>query len=255
MQYASITDQGKIRSLNEDSLFVPTKYTQPCHAFLMAVADGMGGHSAGEVASKLAIKSLLSYLEKPGMLEHAQEYPAKVLSEAIFAANEKIWMLSTGSASFSGMGSTITAAMCFQNKLVVANVGDSRAYIVTKSGIQQLTRDHTMVQEMVDKGEITKEEAAHHAQRHILMRALGVRLRERPEIFDYEWKKGDLLLLCSDGLTGAVQDQEIHDILKKYSRNIEKACQTLLALSLERGGIDNITICIAKNTDQEVQPK
>lgn len=255
MQYASITDQGKIRSLNEDSHFVPTRYTQPCHAFLMAVADGMGGHSAGEVASKLAVKSLLSYLEKPGMLEKAQEYPAKVLSEAIFAANEKIWMLSTGSASFSGMGSTITAAMCFQNQVVVANVGDSRAYIITKSGIEQLTKDHTMVQEMVDQGEITKEEAAHHAQRHILMRALGVRLRERPELFNYEWKRGDILLLCSDGLTGSVRDQEIYDIVRKHHKNMDKACQSLLDLSLQRGGIDNITICIAKNTDQEVQPK
>lgn len=249
MQFASCTNIGKIRTNNEDSLFVPGRDTSLCQSFFIAVADGMGGHSAGEVASMITIKSILSFLERPGVYQLALTNPEKVLSEAVSEANKKVYLLSQQSGVFKGMGSTITAALCFEDRVVIANIGDSRAYHITKDAITKLTIDHTLVQQMLDSGQLSNENAVNNPQRHILTRAIGIRSEETPDIFQYKWEKGDMLLLASDGLFEQTTEQDIYQALQEES-TIQQKCDALVALAMEKGGTDNISVCIAFNCEE-----
>lgn len=245
MLYAGISDRGNVRSNNEDSSFVPTKYAHADHGFFLAVADGMGGHSAGEVASKMAIKSMLALLEKPGMHERATEKPDWFLDTAIQEANNKIHLLSTESHKLAGMGTTVTAALLFQEKIVVGHIGDSRAYLLENAGISRITKDHTLLEELIDSGALKGADTKNFSQRHVLTRALGVKKDTKADVSEVPWQEGDILLLCSDGLTEHVEEIEIQEILDEYQDDIERSSVVLCDLALARGGQDNITICIA----------
>ena len=174
MRYASYTHKGNIRELNEDSLYVPDVRDEKAPAFFMAVADGMGGHRAGEVASAIAIKSMVNQLQDPCVREQAEKEPLVFLESCIAKTNQKIYMLSKTGLKFAGMGTTLTAAVCLSETVYVAHVGDSRAYLSHGQNLTQITHDHTMVQEMVENGAIRPEDAPWHPYRHIITRALGI---------------------------------------------------------------------------------
>ncbi|ACV63120.1 protein serine/threonine phosphatase [Desulfofarcimen acetoxidans DSM 771] len=236
MKWSKISDTGKVRQNNEDSLLV-------CEDLkLFAVADGMGGHKAGEVASQLALQVLEKELKSS---IYRQENPVDILRKAVLEANASVYNLSHNNLSYRGMGTTVTAACIMGKDLYIAHVGDSRGIIISNGMINQLTEDHSFVQKLINEGEITSEEARVHPRRNIITRALGTEPVLEVDIYSYTVKRGDLVLLCTDGLTNHLLDREIQDMLINAS-DLDHGLQSLLALALERGGQDNITAILVE---------
>ncbi|WP_054694645.1 Stp1/IreP family PP2C-type Ser/Thr phosphatase [Syntrophomonas palmitatica] len=235
MEAAAISDIGLVRSDNEDSLLVRIEQG------LFIVCDGMGGHKAGEVASSMAVKSIDDDLHKlPG------PEIARKLNLAIEKANRMIWEQGRENPEWSEMGTTLTAAVIWDNHLTVANVGDSALYIISNQEIRKITRDHTLAQEMVKDGLLRSEDVRKSGYNHILTRALGVQHSVNIDNFEVEIKTGDIILLCSDGLSDIVWDDEIKDIVITHGQDLEKAVQELLKQALARGGFDNISIILIR---------
>jgi PPM family protein phosphatase len=231
------TDVGRVREGNEDSYMV--------HEPLFAVADGMGGHQGGEVASNLALRSLEQIAEEPP----PDGESAPRLAEVVREANRVVLRKASGDSSLAGMGTTLTAVLAgAEGRVHVAHVGDSRAYLLRDGEITQLTRDQTVVQRLLDEGRITAEEAEIHPQRSILTNALGVDQDIQVDEASYELKVGDRLLLCSDGLSGMVSQQEIRRILLEY-QDPQEASDALVNAANEAGGQDNITAVIIDPVD------
>lgn len=235
------TNKGLLRENNEDNLIVEEfdKYS------LYAVADGMGGHKAGEVASSIAIEGIRSYfVERVGM-ESFQ--PPSFIIESVKLSNDKIRMKSLKNEEFSGMGTTVTLAVVDkqQNIVYIGNVGDSRAYLLRNNEIKQITQDHTYVNELLKDGRITAEEAKNHPKRNVITRALGSEEIVHADIFEIEFYKNDILLLCTDGLTTHVSDDKMLDIIKEYGSS--QSVQELIKQANDNGGTDNITIIIVDN--------
>lgn len=225
--YAARTNVGCVREHNEDSFIARTP--------LFVVADGMGGHEAGEVASEIAINT---------MLEHA---PCKAdgdkLIAAVKAANRAILLAAAEGVGRPGMGTTITAAQLFDDQLLIAQVGDSRAYLLHEGHLQRVTRDHSLVADLVEQGRITEEEARVHPQRSVITRALGSDPHVEPDLYILRVEKGDRLLLCSDGLSGMVTDAEIEALLREQP-NPQACCDALVDEALAGGGLDNVTVVV-----------
>ena len=219
------TDIGQVREGNEDSLLVV--------APLYAVADGMGGHRGGEVASSLALETV------QGMFERKEGS----LADQVVEANRAVFDRSQNDRSVSGMGTTLTAALVDGNRVHLVHVGDSRAYLLRGGELAQLTEDHTLVHRMVMEGEISQEEAETHPHRSILTRALGVDQSVQVDEGDVEMADGDRLLLCTDGLTGMVPEGQIREILLE-SADPQEAVEKLVKVANRAGGIDNITAVI-----------
>ncbi|OPY57190.1 MAG: Serine/threonine phosphatase stp [Pelotomaculum sp. PtaU1.Bin035] len=236
MRWAQVTDTGLIRKINEDSHYVSPERG------LFAVADGMGGHRAGEIASAMALQTLereLAYrLQKGGS-------PEKALVDSVKHANASIYELSRRNQDLKGMGTTITACLKQEGRILVAHVGDSRAYLISKGVISQLTRDHSLVQELLRYGGINEEQALLHPQRNVLTRALGTEQSVEVDIYSTVIIPGDLLLLCTDGLTRYLRQEELLPIVQS-SGDINTVARNLLGKALERGGADNITIILAE---------
>jgi serine/threonine protein phosphatase PrpC len=235
------TDQGKVRERNEDSFAVPPPWVDgeklQAKGMLYMVADGMGGHVAGLAASHTAVERIVQeYYSDP------DPDAARSLDQAIRAANDDIYRKSEEDPAFSGMGSTVLAVVVRGDELLVANVGDSRAYSVRGKSIRQISRDHTWVQEQVDAGSITPEEARTHPRRHVITRSLGSRPDVRIDLFSERLEAGDTILLCSDGIFGQVSDGEIAEILVRNSP--QKAANKLVNLANSRGGPDNSTAVV-----------
>lgn len=229
--FGSRTDVGCIRDHNEDSLVV----TPP----LFAVADGMGGHAAGEVASEIAIQILA---------EQAPKHPnAEALGRAVEAANQEVIAATAQGRGRAGMGTTLTAAMLENERLVIAQVGDSRAYLLHNGKLQQLTRDHSLMADMIDAGQLTPEEARVHPNRSIITRALGSNPHMRPDLFELNVHTGDRLLLCSDGLSTMLEDNQIEQILNRGSDPQRTAAQ-LVDEAVAAGGYDNVTVIVVDVT-------
>ena len=222
------SDTGRQRRANEDSFFV--------RAPLFVVADGMGGAQAGEVASRLAAETLARGLPDDGTAE--QRLEARVRE-----ANSRIHEVSQGDRALNGMGTTITAAYLDGDELALAHVGDSRAYLLRDGELTRLTRDHTLVEELVRRGELTEEEAAEHPQRSIITRALGPEPDIDVDLRSHRVQAGDVLLLCSDGLTGMISEAEIEQILEDAD-SLGDAGRALVAAANEAGGRDNITVVL-----------
>ena len=222
------SDTGRQRRANEDSFFV--------RAPLFVVADGMGGAQAGEVASRLAAETLARGLPDDGTAE--QRLEARVRE-----ANSRIHEVSQGDRALNGMGTTITAAYLDGDELALAHVGDSRAYLLRDGELSRLTRDHTLVEELVRRGELTEEEAAEHPQRSIITRALGPEPDIDVDLRSHRVQAGDVLLLCSDGLTGMISEAEIEQILEDAD-SLGDAGRALVAAANEAGGRDNITVVL-----------
>ena len=238
LEIKALTDVGKVRKINEDSFAI---YCDEKYSYAI-VADGMGGHLAGEVASSMAVSAIEAYV-KEHMTDELDRFQAQeVLRCAFSEANSQIYNYSLENERVMGMGTTATMCMIRGGYVIIAHVGDSRAYMAGDD-ITQLTRDHSYVQELVKLGLITAEEAKHHPHRNRITRAMGV----EPEVNTDAAAKpynGESILLCTDGLYGEIEDGELLSTINENSA--EEAANKLIALALERGGADNITAVIVK---------
>lgn len=244
LQTSSVTDIGRIRQNNEDSFLELALRDEDRGCMLLVVADGMGGHNAGEVASKTVVESIESYF-KTEESDLNSDKTLIHLEKSIKQANDAVIKASSNDESLKGMGSTCTAMLILDNKTFVAHVGDSRAYLIRGKNIDQITKDHTLAEKMCDSGIISKEEAKSSPHRNMLMKAIGI--AEDVEVETYDPVKalaGDVYLLCSDGLTEYIDEEELCSILKIYEP--EEACKLLVKIANKRGGKDNITVQIAK---------
>ncbi|MEE0845978.1 MAG: Stp1/IreP family PP2C-type Ser/Thr phosphatase [Eggerthellaceae bacterium] len=232
-EFGSRTDIGCVRDHNEDSLVVAPP--------LFAVADGMGGHAAGEVASEIATTALADQAPK--------EPDAEALGRAIEAANHAIIEAARNGLGREGMGTTCTAAILKGERLVLAQVGDSRAYLLHQGKLQQLTRDHSLVAMMVEAGQLTPEEARVHPRRSVITRALGTDPATKPDLYELDVETGDRLLLCSDGLSGMVEDRDIEAIMNRTA-DPQRCASQLVNEAIAAGGNDNVTVIVADVTGQ-----
>ena len=232
----SVTDIGKKRKLNQDFVFASDEPVGNLPNVYI-VADGMGGHNAGDYASKCTVETVVREIR--GCFEKS---PIRILSKAIRVANDQIRMRAREDSSLYGMGTTIVVAACLGKYLQVANVGDSRLYIVGDK-IRQITRDHSLVEEMVRMGGIGREEARNHPDKNIITRAIGARDTIEIDFFHEELKSGEIVLMCSDGLTNMLEDEEIEGILKGQG-TMEERADRLVEAANQNGGKDNITVIV-----------
>lgn len=238
---AGATDKGQVREGNEDALLVRDS--------VFAVADGMGGHLAGEVASATALQPIA---ELDGRVFSDAAEAVTALREAVVSANATVSKLATDNASYRGMGTTLTAALIEGRRMHIAHVGDSRAYLLRDGQFSQLTDDHTLVQHLVDEGQISREEAATHPQRSIITRAIGVSTDVDVDSLTLDLRPGDQLLLCSDGLTGVIDDDIIEGELTPGT-DAEATVNRLVDLANEGGGPDNITVVLLRYEDPDAE--
>jgi protein phosphatase len=251
LQVGSYSDVGLCRIGNEDSLAVfELRYTtqsQSSGVGLYVVADGMGGVYAGEYASAIAVEEVSAYVQKVfPTLDHAEESQSGIrdaLQQAVKNANTRIYETGRHNSELNGMGTTATVALVYERNLFVAHVGDSRAYLIRKDGIEKISRDHSLVGRLLEIGQITAEEAAVHPQRNLIYRSLGTYPNVEVDIYQRPLKIGDWVLLCSDGLTGHVNDDELQSIVLS-NRDPHAAVHQLVNLANRRGGEDNITVIL-----------
>lgn len=229
-----LSDIGNVRKINEDSV----GFCKNENFGLYIVADGMGGHNAGEVASKIAVDTIIEYIKSLNNLDDMEGS----LIRGIKLANKKIFELSKSSEGLVGMGTTITACLVKDIKMIVANVGDSSCYIMKHNGITKVTKDHSLVQQLVDEGSITEEEAITHPNKNIITRALGTNDFVEIDTFDIELYDIKKVILCTDGLTNGVNASEMYDII--FNNNNEESCEKLIELSKLKGGRDNISVIV-----------
>lgn len=233
----SVSDIGKRRKLNQDYVYTSEQPVGPVPN-LFIVADGMGGHNAGDLASRLAVNTIVE------VIAASQEKELEDMFEAaIELANRKVYDHACRNPELEGMGTTVVAATCSDGRLFVANVGDSRLYVVGRHGMKQVTRDHSWVEEMVRRGGLGKEEARNHPDRNIITRAVGAEEKVKPDFFRVELKEGDMVLMCTDGLTNMLEDEEIRMALDG-ARDLVEQAETLVRRANENGGRDNISVIL-----------
>lgn len=232
---AILTDVGNSRSLNEDF----ASYIEKDDYSVYVVADGMGGHNAGEVASRMASVGIVEYI-----YHHFNDIEnEKLLRRAVKKVNLDVFNHSKENEKLNGMGTTITACLTFQDKIQVANVGDSSCFGIRNNDIVKLTKDHSLVQELVDAGSISEQQASNHPKKNIITRAVGTSSHVDVDIFEMYKDEFDIYMLCTDGLTNEVSRKEILEVIHKSS-NLEEACSKLVELAKYRGGKDNITVLL-----------
>lgn len=227
-----------LRRQNEDSFFV---YNSP-HFCVAAVSDGMGGHAAGETASRIAVETLKSILCNTDLPD------AALLRNAVLNANETVYSAASEDETLHGMGATLVSAVLFPDSFIAANVGDSRLYHYHLNVLTQITHDHSFVAELVRRKLITPEEAKTHPRRNLITRAIGTDCSVKVDLFPCDWYPDDILLLCSDGLSGSVDEEEISCILNSMS-SLEEGCSKLIDLALQNGSSDNITVVLVQNSE------
>ncbi|MBP6874635.1 MAG: Stp1/IreP family PP2C-type Ser/Thr phosphatase [Candidatus Eisenbacteria bacterium] len=246
LRFAVRSERGRVRAQNQDWAHAEaaSERARHPHGRLFLVADGIGGHAAGEVASRLAVESILeAYYSNP---LPAKEDPAPLLALAFETANAAILREARAHPEFRGMGTTCTAALVREDGLWVAHVGDSRGYLFRAGRLSQITVDHNVVAQLLREGRVTPEEAETHNMRHMLTRALGIALHERADVSPapLELRAGDRLLLCSDGLSGVVPEKRIQAALGE--RTVEETVRSLVDEANELGGPDNITVVLVE---------
>ena len=237
MKAFALTDVGRNRETNQDYVYCSQNAVGNLPNVFI-VADGMGGHKAGDVASVTAVTTVLNTIkasEKKDIIS--------VIEEAISTANETLFEKSKINEEWEGMGTTLVLATVVEDTLYVANVGDSRLYLIDDD-IRQITRDHSFVEEMVSIGEINKDEARHHAKKNIITRAIGVESKTTADYFEVQFSKGAKILMCSDGLTNMVEDKDIFETVAQNES--EEAVHKLISLANENGGKDNIAVLIVE---------
>lgn len=231
MRAEYLSHVGAVRQNNEDAVFCDVR------AGVFVVADGIGGKEAGEIASATAVRMVA---EKSWNNPDAD--PAEMLREAFYEAND--FLHSRGKQpGMEGMGTTMTAAICREDRIVIVHVGDSRAYLINSQGIRQLTQDHSLVAQLVRDGKLAPEEAKHHPRRNILLRAIGQDALVEVDMLETPWEKGDFLLICSDGLYNLVEEEEMREITLR-TVELKTAVTFLAEAAYNRGGYDNISVVI-----------
>ncbi len=232
MKVIALSDKGRVRAINQDAFYQP----RPGENFAV-IADGMGGHQAGDVASVMAVEEFTRWLRC------APRPDEETLRYAVSEANRAVYLKSRLEPDKAGMGTTLTAVWVDEDSVLLIHVGDSRAYRLRDGELRQMSRDHSVVAELVKNGEITTEEAKVHPQRHLITRAIGTASRVEPDFGRFSRKPGDVWLLCSDGLSGYLSDGELQGILCSRRKWQAKA-EAMVQLALERGGADNITLLV-----------
>lgn len=236
------SDKGNVRETNEDYFYISNSLDQ---VQLYLLADGMGGYNGGEIASQLAVQTAKNYIENNFKdIEKDRDSIIQLLGSSMEYANMVVYEKAKKNPELQGMGTTLEICLIYNNKAYIGHVGDSRIYRVRKQFIRKLTQDHSYVQKLVKEGTITKEQAEHHPQKNMLMKALGCNAFVEPDVMVKGFLKDDILIMCSDGLSNMVEQQTIYEMA---SKNIEQATKDLVQLAKDRGGYDNITVVIIKN--------
>ncbi|WP_203638709.1 Stp1/IreP family PP2C-type Ser/Thr phosphatase [Levilactobacillus wangkuiensis] len=246
MEVAYRTSIGKQRNDNEDYVDV---FTNQAGKHLAIIADGIGGHQGGDVASAMAVSHLGHEFEQTKLTTPAAA--RQWIATEITAENQSIIDKSNQFADLNGMGTTLVAALYFTEEVVIANIGDSRAYLLRDDELRQLTEDHSLVNELVKRGEISRQAARHHPQKNVIIRSLGISDDARFDLNTYPLVLGDQLLLCTDGLTNMVDDHQIQAVLTSDQTPKEK-CDQLIDMANAAGGLDNITVLLLTNFSREV---
>lgn len=244
MKTFSKTDIGMVREVNQDYVFASAAPVGNIPNLLI-VADGMGGHRAGEFASRFAVENMVKELAQSKDIG-----PEAMIKTAISTVNKNLFMTAKSDSRLQGTGTTLVVATVIENTLYFANVGDSRLYLLNDN-IKQLSRDHSFVQEMVRLGGIKADEAKYHPDKNIITRAIGAKEKVECDFFEYRLKKGDVILMCTDGLSNLVDDEEMHRIVKS-ARDVVEAVELLIERANGNGGSDNIGIVIADPFAEEV---
>ncbi len=236
-----LTDEGLVRDHNEDYI------SWNPESGLVILADGMGGHNAGEVASELAVKSVTEALEEvlsPDVIDACEMDFKEVVHDAVIFANDEINLHAKTHPECTGMGTTIVMTLFHNDKVILASVGDSRIYRFRKGELKQVTTDHSLVQEMIDNGYMSEEEAINSTNRNLITRALGIAEEVDVDVTEHSIEKKDIYLLCSDGLSDMITDDKIFSILVKSRQDLERATKDLVELAKEHGGHDNVSVIL-----------
>ncbi len=237
----ALTDKGKIRKQNQDAFYAIADEEK--RVALLVVCDGMGGAKAGNIESKMAVEYFTEEVKKKFEDNHTLNSMKRVMQEAAQKANRDVYECSALNYDYEGMGTTLVAALVKGEECVVLNIGDSRAYHITRVSIKRITRDHSVIEDMIERGEVTREESRRHPQKNLITRAIGTSFNIEGDVFSVDLQDGEYILLCSDGLTNTVSEQEImNEVLS--GGTLEEACNSLLSISLMRGAPDNVTIVL-----------
>jgi PPM family protein phosphatase len=253
LRCVGLTDTGKVREHNEDTIAVDPDIG------LLVLADGMGGYNAGEVASGIAVKTIVNLVKEQVEREDLNvqdrdaglSRPYIILRDAIHRANKIIYQTARTQPQCEGMGTTVVAALFFDNKITIAHVGDSRLYRQRAGAdkLEQVTMDHSLLQELVDRGFYSAEEAQRAANKNYVTRALGVEPNVEVEIQEVPVSKGEVFILCSDGLSDMVEDEDIHLTINTFSANLDTVAKQLIQLANDNGGRDNVSVVMAHVLD------
>jgi protein phosphatase len=248
LEIATCTDPGMVRSHNEDSIAADAANG------LVVLADGMGGYNAGEVASGMATTVIVTEMQQ--ILSNArpfdvdqrtnQEIATRLVREQVLKANTSIYQAAQSQPQYAGMGTTLVTCLFFDNRVLVAHLGDSRLYLSRGGGFKQVTRDHSLLQEQIDSGLITAEQAKKAQHKNLVTKALGIDPTVEPEIHEYPTKPGDIYLLCSDGLCDMVEDDDIGMTLQALGGNLKLAAQQLVQMANDNGGRDNVSVILVR---------
>jgi len=238
MKVFALTDRGNVRLENQDYFYVSN---EPVGVLdnLFVVCDGIGGNKAGDYASRFTTEKFVEEVER------RDEKVFAIFDDAVVGSNRKLMEMAATSPEYEGMGTTLVSLTAKDGTAIIANVGDSRAYVYNASSLKQITKDHSVVQELIDLNIITKEEAKNHPRRNAITKAMGYDFELLPDIFDIEVKKDDIFILCTDGLTNMVEDDDICNIMSE-GLELEALGKKLMQTALNNGGKDNITIVLVK---------
>jgi len=249
IEIIALSDTGQVRQNNEDSVGTLSNHG------LVVLADGMGGHKGGEVASSICVNSILTEmderlekhdLETQTINETGYSNESLLIQHAIEHANETVHQTAQSQPQYQGMGTTVVVLMFYDNRVSVAHIGDSRCYRYRDQSMEQITKDHTLLQELIDRGFYTPEEARKSLNKNLVTRALGIDPIASPDISEEIALTGDIFLLCSDGLTDMLTDEQICLTLEEFSDNLEDAAKQLISKANENGGKDNVSVILCK---------
>ena len=236
MRYSSLSEKGR-RPNNEDVVF--TRF-DPRYPLIAAVSDGMGGHAAGEVASRISIEALDIWTRE------LCDAPQNVLVDAFFNANAQVISAADADRKLQGMGATMVAAIFYHDHFITANIGDSRLYLVSSGEIRQVTFDHSYVQELVRRGFLTAEEARNHPRKNVITRCIGTESSFEPDVFYTRWNPRDMVILCSDGLCDVLTEEDMLSLVRKEP-DLDVLCRSLFNTAYKRGSADNISLVLVRN--------
>ena len=241
MKAWGLTHVGMVRKENQDSFYLSVFHED--NTAVCVVCDGMGGAKAGNVASELAVNSFVSEIKNMIQPDMNESYMRDITTKAVSVANDTVYLASQSNENYSGMGTTLVGAIAAGGVAVVSNIGDSRAYYINSGGINRITKDHSLVEYMVNKGNITVEEAKHHPSRNLVTRVVGTEAEVECDLYRQEIEKGEFILLCSDGLSNVIDEQEIlYEVL--HGGEPSECCVRLVNMVNLRGGPDNVTVVL-----------